>query len=224
MTLCVSRVRAREVALRTALALLNGSVIAGLAESRAQEVHGPAPSNRPVATAGSQSSDPAPGAGGVRTGDGDASSVAPSVAPPFTLPDLRGSMVASSYGSRPVTIVHFWASWCVPCMREIPDLNRFAAVYEPRGAAFYAVALSSGSAGEVRQIARAYEIRHTVLVGDGATARAFGGISSFPTVFVVDRTGQIVGRYIGSTEEIRRRVEADVQALLRAEIERPGGK
>src|SRR4029077_10368883 len=61
------------------------------------------------------------------------------LAPAFTLPDLRGTLVESAYATRPVTMVHFWASWCVPCMREIPVLNQWAATYEPKGAGVFAV-------------------------------------------------------------------------------------
>src|SRR5437867_8878437 len=96
-------------------------------------------------------------------------------APDFALSDLRGILVESAYGSRPVTVVHFWATWCVPCMLDIPELNRLAATYEPAGAAVYAVALSSGTAGELRQLERAYDIRHRVLLGDQAIANALGG-------------------------------------------------
>jgi thiol-disulfide isomerase/thioredoxin len=137
-------------------------------------------------------------------------------APEFHLVDLRGNTIDSDYGARPVTIVHFWASWCVPCMREIPDLNRMAAIYEPSGAALFAVALSSGSAGDLRQLERAYNIRHRVLVGNERLATDFGGIPSFPTTYLVDRRGRVVERHVGATPEVRKRIEASVDALLLA--------
>jgi thiol-disulfide isomerase/thioredoxin len=168
------------------------------------------------------------GGGGVARGDHDGSGASvPSgrvagesgdlgPAPEFTLQDLRGAMIESGYLSRPVTVVHFWATWCVPCMREIPQLNQFARVYEPRGAALYAIAVSSGTLGELRQIARTYDIRHRVLIGDEAVWRGFGPIESYPTTFIVDSRGRIVERYVGDTPDVRRRVEAAVQGLIAA--------
>lgn len=137
-------------------------------------------------------------------------------APTFRLLDPRGNPVDSAYDSRPVTVVHFWASWCIPCMREIPEMNRMAAAYEPRGAALFAVALYSGKAGDLRQLEKAYDIRHRVLLGEERLATNFGGIPSFPTTYVVDGSGRIVDRYVGATPEVRERIEASIRALLAA--------
>lgn len=140
------------------------------------------------------------------------------IAPEFKLLDLRGNTVESDYGSRPVTVVHFWATWCVPCMREIPEMNRIASTYEPSGAALFAVALSSGSAGDLRQLERAYDIRHRVLVGEERLATDFGGVPSFPTTYVVDGKGRIVERHVGATPDIRKKIERSIRQLLEAPV------
>ena len=134
----------------------------------------------------------------------------------FALTDLRGLIVESAYPSRPVTVVHFWASWCVPCMREIPELNRLAERYEPAGAAIFAVAMESGSAGELRQIEKTYEIRHHVLVGDDRVARGFGELAAFPVTFLVDGRGRIVERHDGASRETQHRIEETIRGLLAA--------
>lgn len=135
-------------------------------------------------------------------------------APQFSLPDLRGGRVGPDYGAHPVTMVHFWATWCVPCMREIPDLNRLASRYEPSGAAIFAVCLDTATEAELRQIARAYDIRHTVLIGTAETARGFGGVPSFPTTYLVDARGRIVESFTGATRENHKRVEGSIRRML----------
>lgn len=138
------------------------------------------------------------------------------LAPDFALPDLRGIVVESGYLSRPVTVVHFWASWCVPCMEEIPELNRLTERYEPSGAAVFAVAIASGSAGDLRQVEKSFRIHHRVLVGDEAVARAFGGLASFPVTFLVDNRGWIVESHVGATREAHRQIEKTMRGMLAA--------
>lgn len=137
-------------------------------------------------------------------------------APEFSLQDLNGNAVDSLYAHRPVTIVHFWVSSCVPCIREIPHLNRLAARYEPFGAGLFAVSSDDATRSELRQIAKAYDIRHTVLIADRAVIGDFGGLEGFPTTFLVDRQGRIVERHIGASEEAQHRVEAGIRQILSA--------
>ena len=163
----------------------------GSARSPASQPHGSTPSEAPGAPARE-----------------------PPRAPEFLLQDLRGNTVASLYAARPVTVVHFWASFCIPCIREIPELNRLAATYEPLGAAIYAISSDDATAAELRQLERAYGIRHRVLVADRTVIGAFGGLEAFPTTFLVDRSGQIVEKHVGATKEIRERMEASLRRML----------
>lgn len=198
--------RARAVVLAAAMTMLPSGLVLGAAPARASS---PGPAS------------PAPGKGA--SPDRPATPGPPAdrgPAPEFTLPDLRGLIVDSAYLSRPVTVVHFWATWCVPCMREIPEMNRLSARYEPAGVAIYAVAIGSGSAGDLRQIEKAFDIRHRVLVGDENVARAFGSIPAFPVTFLIDGRGRIVERHEGATREAHQRIEATLRGLL-AEAGRP---
>jgi thiol-disulfide isomerase/thioredoxin len=113
-------------------------------------------------------------------------------------------------------MVHFWATWCVPCIRDIPELNRLAAAYEPAGARILAVALDTATPGELRQIAKLYGIRYTVLIGTGEVAQGFGGVGSFPTTFIVDSEGMIVEKSVGVAPELIRRAEARLRSLIKA--------
>ena len=138
----------------------------------------------------------------------------PYPAPEFRLKDLEGRDVLPRYDSRPVTVVLFWATHCVPCMRDIPTNNRFAETYERFGAALYAISMDGMSSAEMASLTRRHNIRHTVLLGDEATAKAFGGIDALPTVFVVDGLGRIVEKEVGSAPHVHRRVEGSIRALL----------
>jgi hypothetical protein len=101
-------------------------------------------------------------------------------------------------------------------MQEIPELNRLAERYEPSGAALYAVAIGSGSAGDLRQVEKSFGIHHRVLIGDDRIARDFGGVASFPVTFLVDSRGWIVEKHEGATREAHRKIEETIRGLLAA--------
>lgn len=67
--------------------------------------------------------------------------------PPFRLPDLAGRTVAvpAAYAGRPL-LLNVWASWCGPCVREMPELDRYARAQGPNGAQVVGIALDDAAA------------------------------------------------------------------------------
>lgn len=96
-----------------------------------------------------------------------------------------------------VVLLDFWATWCAPCVAQLPDLRRLHAKYRDRGFVFLGIALDSLD----RRRLRAFLLRHNVTwpqIHDpsstqGPIARRFG-VEAIPATILVDTRGRIIAR------------------------------
>jgi thiol-disulfide isomerase/thioredoxin len=111
-------------------------------------------------------------------------------APAFALTDARGRPHALADTEGIVTLVNFWASWCPPCVEEIPSMNRLAAHYDPTD--FQIVSINfRESAATIQAFMARVDVDFPVLIdADGEVARAWR-VFAFPSSFLVDRAGRV---------------------------------
>jgi len=96
-----------------------------------------------------------------------------------------------------VVLVTFWATWCGPCVQEIPALKSLQEVYGPQGFSVLGIAMDQGGARIVEKMMKKTKINYPVVMGNNEVSRAFGGIFGIPASFLVDRSGDVVKRYTG---------------------------
>ena len=117
--------------------------------------------------------------------------------PPFELPDVEGNLVSSASFEGDVLLVNFWATWCGPCIEEMPELSELHKEYADQGFSVIGISLDVDGPEVVKPFLEAYPVSYPVLLDDNTVADQFGGVWGLPVSFLVDREGNIVRRFIG---------------------------
>jgi len=114
------------------------------------------------------------------------------------LGDGRPWFSTSARGS--VLVVNFWASWCVPCREEQPELNKVAAAYRGRGVALVGVDVNDDP-GSARAYTREFAIPYPSLVDPRGELAARLGVPGLPTTLILDRDGVAAAKLVGKTTQ-----------------------
>ncbi|WP_240193487.1 TlpA family protein disulfide reductase [Desulfobulbus alkaliphilus] len=133
--------------------------------------------------------------------------------PAFSLPTaVDGAVVSSkSYEGRALLIT-FFATWCSSCLHEIPLLKDMHAKFSPHGFTVVALSVDEGGTTAVNRLIKRAGISYPVLMADNKATRDFGGITTVPTSFLVNRDGHVVKKYSGGI--VRRILEKDIESVL----------
>jgi peroxiredoxin len=122
-------------------------------------------------------------------------------APPSTFVLLDGSKSTTADLKGRVTLVNFWATTCVSCVKEMPQLSATYDKYKDRGFETVAVAMSYDPPSYVVNFAQSRQLPFKVALDNtGELARAWGDVKLTPTTFIVNKKGQIVKRYVGEPD------------------------
>lgn len=124
-----------------------------------------------------------------------ASVVVGSQAPSFSLKSLDGSRVESGALKGNIVVLNFWATWCQPCMSEIPELKQVAASSKAK---VIGIALDQEGMKAITPFVVKNGINYTVLVGDDDVFQRFNGVG-IPYTLVLDSAQRIVKIYRGPT-------------------------
>jgi thiol-disulfide isomerase/thioredoxin len=138
-------------------------------------------------------------------------------APELVLKDPKGAPFKLEYKSSKLTLVNFWAVWCVPCREEMPQIAKLAEKYGPMGFRSIGIAMESGGVAEVKSFLdenRSLGINYPILVGDDVAAEKFGDIQVVPTTYLIDSNGKIVAKYLGVTTNFLNQVGGQIRKYL----------
>ena len=135
-------------------------------------------------------------------------------APAVGLNLLNGGVLKLESLRGKVTLVDFWATWCVPCLSEIPMFNQLKKDYQPRGVEVIAISLDEEGAAKVKPFLKAHPMDYTQIIGDKSTAAAFNvDDSTLPVTLLIDKQGRIRFRHVGIVK--KEVFEAEISQLMK---------
>jgi peroxiredoxin len=120
-------------------------------------------------------------------------------APHFTLEDISGKKLSLSLFKGKVILVNFWATWCIPCMNEMPSFNRLFQKYKERGLMVLGVSMDT-SIEAVQKFLSKTDLGFPVLLDSDLSISHKYKVFAFPTTFLIDRDGVLREKYIGEME------------------------
>ena len=132
--------------------------------------------------------------------------------PSLAIADLEGHPRSLRQQPNEVTVINFWATWCVPCLRELPELRAVARRHRSRNVRVVGIAIDSGRPSDVKQFARTHGMTYALLMADQAWARDHFAVLGLPVTLVVDRAGRVRVRLVGP--QTREEFEAALQPYL----------
>lgn len=133
----------------------------------------------------------------------------------FTLRDVHGKTVKLSALKGKVVLLDFWASWCAPCKKELPALDKLAAGYRGQDVVILTVNIDKNKANATKFLKKA-KIKHlrVVLNPDGSVAGQYN-LPTMPTSFVIDKRGIVRFVHDGYKPGDERKFKKEIDQLLK---------
>jgi len=125
----------------------------------------------------------------------------PKPVPPLAFEDGAGRQLSLASFKGRVVLVNFWATWCAPCVSEMPSLDRLEATLGGKDFAVLDISLDRQGSAAVDPYFKAHALAHlgVYLDPDGTGFHAWHG-SAVPTSFLIDREGRALGMLLGPAE------------------------
>jgi len=129
------------------------------------------------------------------------------------LQSLDGKPVSTESLKGKIMVVDFWATWCGPCIAEIPEFNELHRKFAGKGVKVIGVALASGRPAEVKPYVDRFNMKYSVVAGDDDQTYDLN-IVGYPTTYLVTKDWKIYKVYLGSGKSKARQIEKDIERLI----------
>lgn len=141
----------------------------------------------------------------------------PYPAPGFTLRTLAGAAVSLDSLRGHVVLLDFWATWCAPCRRSMPELQALHDRHAAQGLTVLGVSIDENADAKVRRFVRTQRFTYPIAI-DGGTTPAWQAyhVKAIPAVFLIDRVGRVVAQWTGGAPPTAELAAAIERALADA--------
>lgn len=127
----------------------------------------------------------------------------------FTLEDMQGKTHKLTDYRGKWVLVNFWATWCPPCLNEIPELVDLHNAHQDKDLLVIGIAIDSGSRKKIADFSQAHGINYPVVMGDRKVTAQFSEVEVLPVSYLYNPKGELVSYQTG--EVTRASVEAYIQ-------------
>lgn len=136
-------------------------------------------------------------------------------APDFAYPTLDGDTISLSALRGEVVLLNIWATWCPPCVREMPSMQRLHELLGDQGLRIVAVSVDApGAIGDVRSFVHELGLEFDILLNPRGDIQDTYAVTGLPTTFLIDRRGRIRRKVLGGTDWMMPENVKSVHALL----------
>jgi cytochrome c biogenesis protein CcmG, thiol:disulfide interchange protein DsbE len=135
-------------------------------------------------------------------------------APEFSIADINGRKLSLADYKGKVVLLNFWATWCGPCEKEIPQFIELQNQCGPKGLQIVGLSMDD-SDKPVHAFYERVKMNYPVAVADADLGQRYGGVFGLPVNFVIGRDGRIVAKFVGATDiaTIRKALSSNDQGL-----------
>ena len=131
-------------------------------------------------------------------------------APNFSRRGLDHRKIALSSYRGKVVLLNFWATWCEPCLAEMPTFVEWQKQYGSENFQVIGISMDDATPDVIATVSR-LKLNYPVVMGDEYLGAAYGGVLGLPVTFLIDRDGKIQARYQGASLT---QINSDIQKLL----------
>jgi peroxiredoxin/YHS domain-containing protein len=143
--------------------------------------------------------------------------VLPREAPSFSIVDLEGQAISNQSLRGRVVLLDFWATWCTPCRKSMPELQVMHEKYADRGFSVVGISIDEGGMDKVRKFVSSKKLTYPIaLDSEKDPAWESFRVKVVPAAFLIDREGRIVAQWTGAPAD-RGELEKALEELLRVD-------
>jgi peroxiredoxin len=121
-------------------------------------------------------------------------------APDFTFPGLDGKKVSLSDYKGKVVLVNIWATWCKPCVDEMPSMEKLYHKFKGKNFEILAVSIDEPGLKAVAPFMKKYNLTFPALIDSEGAIKAVYGITGVPESFIIDKQGILIKKIVGPVD------------------------
>lgn len=122
------------------------------------------------------------------------------LAPRFALRNLKGNLEGLDDHAGKVIVVNFWATWCAPCVKEMPSFETLYRRFRSKGLTLLAVSLDKDGTAKVQDFVDQHKLSFPILMDTDGVAEKLYPSFTIPFTFVIDKQGRVAARVDGAKD------------------------